>query len=138
MIPRIGSIPQRWRRWLKVIAFPVLVLLIFLLFDRLFPLRVSVPYSQVITSSDGSILQAFLSPDDKWRLYVEPDRITPELETAILFKEDKYFHWHPGVNPVAVVRAAWNNLVTGHRIRRVHHYHAGCPLAGTGTAYARK
>ena len=105
MIPRIGSIPQRWRRWLKVIAFPVLVLLIFLLFDRLFPLRVSVPYSQVITSSDGSILQAFLSPDDKWRLYVEPDRITPELETAILFKEDKYFHWHPGVNPVAVVRA---------------------------------
>lgn len=115
MIPRIGSIPQRWRRWLKVIAFPVLVLLIFLLFDRLFPLRVTVPYSQVITSSDGSILQAFLSPDDKWRLYVEPDRITPELETAILFKEDKYFHWHPGVNPVAVVRAAWNNLVTGRR-----------------------
>lgn len=111
------SIPRkrRWKRWLKVIAFPLSAWLLFLLIDRMFPLQVRVPYSQVITSSDGAILQAFLSTDDKWRLYVEPQRVSASLEQAILFKEDRYFRWHPGINPVAVVRAAFNNLRSGRR-----------------------
>lgn len=115
---REGFAPGNWirkRRWLAVIAFPVFAGSLFLLFDRLFPLRVQVPYSQVVTASDGTILQAFLSTDDKWRLYVEPERISAALEQAVLFKEDKYFRWHPGINPVAIIRAAFNNLRSGRR-----------------------
>src|SRR5690606_744908 len=70
-------------------------------------------YSPVITASDGSVINAFLSSDDKWRMQLEPDEINPVLKKAVLLKEDRYFYYHPGVNPAAIVRAAFNNLTTG-------------------------
>ncbi|WP_245826403.1 penicillin-binding protein 1C [Spirosoma rigui] len=91
----------------------MLILLIGL--DRLFPLQPAVPYSTVITARDGSILHAFLSRDDKWRLYAELSDITPALRNAIIYKEDKYFYSHPGFNPVALLRATVRNLLTGQR-----------------------
>lgn len=83
--------------------------------DHLFPLRPDVPYSTIITARNGSILHAFLSRDDKWRLYAELSDITPALREAIIYKEDKYFYIHPGFNPVALLRAAGRNLFTGRR-----------------------
>ena len=32
--------------------------------------------------------------------------MSPALVDAFLLKEDRWFHWHPGVNPVALARAA--------------------------------
>jgi len=61
------------------------------------------------------MLHGFLSADQKWRLYAEADEITPDLRQAFIFKEDRWFYFHPGVNPLAVIRAAWNNLSKGHR-----------------------
>ncbi|MGA0556044.1 penicillin-binding protein 1C [Larkinella sp. VNQ87] len=80
-----------------------------------FPLKVRPRYSTVIRAADGTILHAFLSDDDKWRLATELDEITPVLRKTILYKEDKYFYYHPGFNPVAMARAAFRNLVTGRR-----------------------
>lgn len=91
------------------------ILLIFLGLDFFFPLKTDVPYSTLVTARDSSILHAFLSRDDKWRMYVELNEITPTLRDAILFKEDKYFRYHPGFNPVAMLRAATRNLLTGRR-----------------------
>ena len=90
-------------------------LLIFLGLDFSFPVNTNVPYSTIITARDGSILHAFLSRDDKWRMYAELTEITPTLRDAILFKEDKYFRYHPGFNPIAMLRAAGRNLLTGRR-----------------------
>ncbi len=100
------------KRWLKA---TVIALGLFLLLDLLFPLNTRVPYSTLITSRDGQILHAFLSRDDKWRMYAELPEITPSLRDAILFKEDKYFYYHPGFNPIAMLRAAGRNLLTGRR-----------------------
>jgi penicillin-binding protein 1C len=83
--------------------------------DALFPFRPVVPYSTQITAADGTILHTFLSPDDKWRLYTELPEITPLLRKTLIYKEDKYFYSHPGVNPVAIGRAALRNLLTGRR-----------------------
>ena len=91
------------------------LLLAFLGLDFFFPVHTNVPYSIIITARDGSILHAFLSRDDKWRMYAELTEITPTLREAILFKEDKYFWYHPGFNPIAMVRAAGRNLLTGKR-----------------------
>lgn len=41
----------------------------------------------------------------------ELTEITPQLRETILFKEDKWFYYHPGVNPIALVRAAVNNTL---------------------------
>ncbi|WP_146897803.1 penicillin-binding protein 1C [Adhaeribacter aerolatus] len=80
--------------------------------NYLFPLQLTISYSPVITAADGSVINAFLSRDDKWRMKLEPDEINPVLEKAILLKEDKYFYYHPGVNPVAFVRAFYRNSIT--------------------------
>lgn len=89
---------------------------LFLVLDFIFPFNAErVSYSKVIYASDGSMLHAFLSPDQKWRIFAGPDEITPELRKAVVFKEDKYFRFHPGFNPFAIVRAAFNNLVKGRR-----------------------
>jgi penicillin-binding protein 1C len=107
--------------WLKqtgkqpLVRACVLVLAIAVGLDRLFPFRPEVPYATVVTARDGSILHAFLSRDDKWRLYAELSDITPEFRNAILYKEDKYFYFHPGFNPVALLRAAGRNLLQGRR-----------------------
>lgn len=102
----------RWRMWLFRMAVAIAVLL---LIDGLFPLRTNLRYSTMVTAADSTILHAFLSRDDKWRMYAETDEITPVLRDAILFKEDKYFFYHPGINPVALIRALGWNLLTGRR-----------------------
>ncbi|GAB3895451.1 penicillin-binding protein 1C [Larkinella knui] len=100
------------RRGVKaLIAF----VLLFLGLNLAVPLKVRPRYSTVITAADGTILHAFLSDDDKWRLATELDEITPVLRKTILHKEDKYFYYHPGFNPVAMAWAAVRNLTTGRR-----------------------
>ncbi|MEZ5013888.1 MAG: penicillin-binding protein 1C [Chitinophagales bacterium] len=103
-------------RWLKRSAFAFLLCFIaFLLLNAFFPVRINITYSQIVTAEDGTVLKAFLTPDDKWRMMTELDEITPAMQKAIIYKEDKYFRRHPGVNPFAVLRALWNNIVTGER-----------------------
>ena len=91
------------------------MLCMFLLLDFACPMKTDVPYSTLVTAEDGQILSAFLSRDDKWRMYAELSEITPTLRDAILFKEDKYFFYHPGFNPVAMLRALGRNVMTGRR-----------------------
>ncbi len=46
---------------------------------------------------------------------LEAEEITPLLRQTIIAKEDKWFYWHPGVNPFAVGRAFFYNVFTGKR-----------------------
>lgn len=39
--------------------------------------------------------------------------LSPELESAFLAAEDRRFRYHPGVDPLAIARAAWANLQAG-------------------------
>ncbi|RZK45729.1 MAG: penicillin-binding protein 1C, partial [Hymenobacter sp.] len=55
------------------------------------------------------VLHAYLNPTQKWRMKTELPEITPALQTAIIAKEDRYFRYHFGVNPVALVQAAGRN-----------------------------
>ncbi|UOE36177.1 penicillin-binding protein 1C [Hymenobacter monticola] len=78
--------------------------------DRLFPLPPAPRYSPIVLAADGSVLHAFLNPTQKWRMKTELAEITPALQQAIIHKEDRYFRYHFGVNPVAIVQAAGRNL----------------------------
>lgn len=88
---------------------------VFLLLDLLFPFKPKVQYSTQITASDGTVLHAFLSPDDKWRLYTNISEITLLLQKTLIHKEDQYFYYHPGINPFAMLRAAGRNIFSGKR-----------------------
>ncbi|MFC6998900.1 penicillin-binding protein 1C [Rufibacter roseus] len=89
--------------------------MLFILLNLAFPLKVNISFSQVITAKDGTVMNAFLSADEKWRMQLEEDEINPVLKQAVLLKEDRYFYYHPGVNPVAVGRAFMNNLLQGRK-----------------------
>ncbi len=106
-----------WKmRWVRFTFYTALSsIFIFFLLHFIFPLRVNVEYSQIVTAEDGTVLSAYLNSDDKWRLYTELEEITPELAKAIIYKEDKYFYSHFGINPIAIVRALINNTVKGRR-----------------------
>ncbi len=69
--------------------------------------------SVVVQAKDGSILRAFLSADDKWRLGVTSADVDPRYLSALKSFEDKRFDHHWGVDPLAIVRAVRQNLANG-------------------------
>lgn len=87
----------------------------FLLLNIIFPVPDKVDYTRVVTDNKGEIIHAWLTKDEKWRMETELSEISPLLRKTIIAKEDKYFYLHPGINPVAVVRAAFNNLFSARR-----------------------
>jgi len=75
-----------------------------------------VSYSRRVFDREGRLLRLTLTDDDKYRLATPLAKIAPELVDATLAREDRHFRWHPGVNPVASLRAA-AHLCVGHRGR---------------------
>jgi penicillin-binding protein 1C len=99
----------------KIARIVIYSLLLFIVLDLIFPFKVQPNYSTLITDSEGKILHTFLNNQDKWRMKTELSEITPTLEKAIVHKEDRWFRWHFGVNPFAIVRAGVRNIFTGRR-----------------------
>ena len=71
------------------------------------------PAALVVLDREGAPLRFFLPADDQWRLPVTLDDLPPELIEALISSEDRWFRRHPGVNPLAIARAAWQNLRAG-------------------------
>lgn len=102
--------------WLRTTLKSALTLfLFFILLDLVFPLRIKEDYSKMVYSSENKLLFATLNSQDKWRMKSYLDEITPLLQKTIVEKEDKYFWIHPGVNPISIFRALFNNIVSGRR-----------------------
>jgi penicillin-binding protein 1C len=83
--------------------------------DRLYPLPP--PYADgavVVTAADGTPLRNYPSRDGIWRYPVQPRDVSPLYLQTLLTYEDRWFRWHPGVNPIAMARAAWQWLTAGH------------------------
>ena len=102
-------------RFLQFLKWFVIVsaasFLMFLLLNRLFPLPDEIQYSTIMLDSKGEVIHAFLTSGQKWRMKTELNEISPVLKKTLLYKEDKYFYHHPGVNPFAMARAAFMNLL---------------------------
>ncbi|MFN8397437.1 MAG: penicillin-binding protein 1C, partial [Bacteroidia bacterium] len=87
----------------------------FLLLDLTFPAPNPKSYSPEVLARDGSLLRSYLTPDDKWRMSTSLQDVPEELPKALVAKEDRWFWWHPGINPVAVLRAGFGNATSGQR-----------------------
>ena len=60
------------------------------------------------------LLQVIISDDGFYRLSVNADDLPELFINTLLLQEDQYFFQHPGVNPLAVLRAVATNLTAGH------------------------
>ena len=104
---------RRMRRPLLIRLALALAALLGLAFwaDRCWPLPPPPQFSPLVLAQDGTVLHAYLNPTQKWRMKTELPEITPALQAAIIAKEDRYFRYHWGVNPLALVQAAGRNLL---------------------------
>ncbi|OFX18774.1 MAG: penicillin-binding protein 1C [Anaeromyxobacter sp. RBG_16_69_14] len=79
------------------------------------PLKEGLGFSRAVFDREGRLLRLTLAPDERYRLWVPLARISPRVVEATLLHEDRFFRLHPGVNPVAIVRAAFRTYVRGGR-----------------------
>ncbi len=89
----------------------VLLFLLFVVLNFLFPLPPPVEYSTIVLDSKGEVIHAFLTRDQKWRMKTELNEMSPTLRNTLIYKEDKYFYYHFGINPLAMLRAAFMNVL---------------------------
>lgn len=86
-----------------------------LVLDRLAPpdMGRGTEMSVVVTDSGGRALRVFPVEDGRWRLAADIDRIDPAFIAALIEVEDQRFYDHAGVDPLAVVRAAFTSARAG-------------------------
>lgn len=100
-------------RWITLITLAALLLGL-----RLFPsepLLNIAPSSREVLASNGSLLRITLARDDQYRLWQPLANISPNMIQAMLLKEDRYFYYHPGINPIALLRAISATYIGGNR-----------------------
>jgi len=83
--------------------------------DRAFPppLPESLAISKEVVDRDGALLRAFAMPDGRWRLATRLDQVDPRFIDMLIAYEDKRFRHHPGVDGLALLRAAGQLAVNG-------------------------
>ncbi len=86
---------------------------------RLLPaptLRERAPLSTAVYAERGELLRLTLAADGQYRLWTPLDQIAPAIREAVVLYEDRWFFWHPGVNPVALARGAARSALGGRRL----------------------
>lgn len=67
----------------------------------------------IVVARNGTPLRAFPDRAHIWRHPVRVADVSPRYLEALIGYEDRCFYWHPGLNPVALARAAWQWLTHG-------------------------
>jgi penicillin-binding protein 1C len=70
------------------------------------------PVSLVLEDRRGDLLGARIAADGQWR-FPPLDSVPEKFAAALVTFEDKRFYRHPGVDPLAIGRAFWQNLRAG-------------------------
>lgn len=99
-------IRSRYRLWLILSG---LLAYWFSLPDPLF----DKPLSFILEDKNGQLLGAKIAGDGQWR-FPPPDSLPHSYITAVIAFEDKRFFKHPGVDPISLARAFYQNIRAGH------------------------
>jgi penicillin-binding protein 1C len=70
------------------------------------------PLSTVVEAADGSLLGARIADDGQWR-FPATEKVPEKFEKSLLTFEDRWFYYHPGINPVSIARAFGSNIKAG-------------------------
>src|SRR5213595_3927912 len=116
--PREG----RWRRIRKAAAISAVALLIaaasfaaWVISLGPLPLEASRKVSTTIVDRNDKLLRAYAMADGRWRLPADARTgIDPGYIKLLLAYEDRRFHSHRGVDPLALGRAALQLMTRGH------------------------
>jgi penicillin-binding protein 1C len=74
------------------------------------PLAQSLPVSTAVFDRNGELLRLTLAADQQYRLWTPLEDVSPLFLEALLLHEDRHFQHHPGVDPLALMRAATRTM----------------------------
>lgn len=66
-------------------------------------------FTQVVVDRHQRPLRAFPDGSGIWRYPITIDQVSPDYINAVLGYEDRWFYYHPGINPFSIIRAAVQN-----------------------------
>ncbi len=98
------------KKWIWLVAAALLTGWLLCLPRELFR---GTSYSTVVESADGELLGARIAADGQWR-FPPCDTVPERFVKALVQFEDRHYWWHPGVDAGALVRAAVDNVRSGH------------------------
>lgn len=106
------------KNYFKIILLNIFLLFIFflaLLIIPLDPLFEDLSFSQAVYDKNETLLRLTLSSDDKYRMKSNLNQLPDNFIDLILLKEDRYFYYHFGVNPISLVQAFIKSYIIGKR-----------------------
>lgn len=109
---KIPQLPPSFKPWGKMSGLLLSVCLTIKILAWVIPLPEATlwrPSSTLVFDRDGGLLHAFISTDDMWRIQTPLNQISPYLQKSLITYEDRWFYQHPGLNPLALMRAAKQN-----------------------------
>ena len=129
LIARAAAIGRRWNRGARagcrqrrVAAGVAVTVLLGAAWIRLGPLpaglldEADAVRSTTVLDRNGEVLYEARSGLGTREMRLRPDRLPPALVAATLAAEDHRFHSHWGVDPIAMARATWRNVVALDRV----------------------
>ncbi|WP_264600973.1 penicillin-binding protein 1C [Rhodobium gokarnense] len=78
--------------------------------------RMTIATSPLVVDRNDRLLRPFTVADGRWRMAITPDEVDRRYLQMLIAFEDKRFFDHPGVDPRAVLRAAWQFVSAGGEI----------------------
>lgn len=84
--------------------------------DYRYPLQLpdnNTSFARVVIDRHGELLRTFADKRGIWRYPVTLEQVSPHYLSALINYEDRWFYYHPGVNPLSILRAAWQNWRAG-------------------------
>ncbi len=67
------------------------------------------PYSTLLYTEENQLLGARIAADEQWR-FPPSDTLPEKFSTCLIQFEDKHFYIHPGIDPIAIMRASIQNI----------------------------
>jgi penicillin-binding protein 1C len=111
LVGRVGAFFFRWKKSVALLSL-LAIWFYFSLPAKLF----QTPFSPVLLDSVGHLLDARVALDQQWRFPPQGETLPEKYLRSLVFFEDKRFFSHPGVDPLAVIRAFKQNLAGKNRI----------------------
>ncbi|WP_392562309.1 penicillin-binding protein 1C [Orbus sturtevantii] len=99
----INFIKRRQNSLMVLLLFVIVVLAV-----RLYPhppLSKPLSFSNTYYDANNKLLRITLAEDERYRLWTPLAQISPNIINSLLLHEDQWFYYHPGFNPISLIRA---------------------------------
>ena len=75
-----------------------------------------ISFGTQVRAVNGQLLRLTTSSDQKYRLYTPLAEIPQRLQDVTIWKEDRYFYYHLGINPFSIARAFVQTYILRERV----------------------